>query len=156
MLTSDVLGEVKFSYYGQFCQLAAEKKSYDYGFRKMPFGRRKGGTGIFEESGVKYVLCMKVSRIDKEKRVVEIMVRLYCRHKEGNDCLCTDCSALVEYARYRLERCPFGERKTSCKRCSVHCYKPEMRERMRQVMRFSGPRMLFRHPWIAMKHLLQK
>lgn len=99
---------------------------------------------------------MKISRIDREKRVVEIMVRLYCRRKEGNDCLCVDCNALLEYAYHRLDRCPFGEQKSSCKGCSIHCYKPEMRERMRQVMRFSGPRMLLYHPWIALRHLLQK
>lgn len=99
---------------------------------------------------------MKTSRIDKEKKTVEIMIRLYCRRRERNARLCADCEALLEYAYRRLERCPFGEGKTSCRRCPVHCYQPEMRARMRQVMRFSGPRMLLHHPWIALKHLLRK
>ena len=72
-----------------------------------------------------------------------MMVRLYCRKQEGNDCLCEECRALLEYAHARLEHCPFGERKTSCKHCKIHCYKPGMRQKMRQVMRYAGPRMLF-------------
>ena len=55
---------------------------------------------------------MDMSRIEREKRVVGMMVRLYCRKQEGNDCLCEECRALLEYAHARLEHCPFGERKT--------------------------------------------
>lgn len=69
---------------------------------------------------------MDMSRIEREKRVVGMMVRLYCRKQEGNDCLCEECRALLEYAHARLEHCPFGERKTSCKHCKIHCYKPGM------------------------------
>lgn len=61
---------------------------------------------------------------------------------------------LLRYAHARLDHCPFGEKKSACKECTVHCYKPVMRERMRQVMRFSGPRMLLYAPWQAIRHLL--
>ena len=54
----------------------------------------------------------------------------------------------------RLERCPFGEQKPTCANCLVHCYKADMRERMREVMRFAGPRMLRRHPILALWHVL--
>lgn len=37
----------------------------------------------------------------------------------------------------------------------VHCYKPEMREKIREVMRFSGPRMIFHHPYLAIKHVIE-
>lgn len=84
------------------------------------------------------------------------MIRLYCRKKEGYLQLCKECTFLQEYAYVRLEHCPFGEKKTSCKRCKVHCYKPEMREKMRRVMRFAGPRMLWYHPWTALEHLFRK
>lgn len=84
------------------------------------------------------------------------MIRLYCRKKERNKQFCESCRQLLEYACTRLDHCPFGERKTTCKRCCIHCYKPELRERMREVMRFAGPRMLFYHPLIALKHLLTK
>ncbi|WP_044137786.1 nitrous oxide-stimulated promoter family protein [Bacteroides oleiciplenus] len=96
------------------------------------------------------------SRIEKEKQTVEQMIRLYCRKKEGNETLCPQCRKLLEYAQTRLSRCPFGERKSTCRICTVHCYKPEMRERMRIVMRWAGPRMLFYHPAAAIRHLWQE
>ena len=37
---------------------------------------------------------------------------------------------------------------------SVHCYQPQMREQIRQVMRYSGPRMLLYHPVLAIWHLV--
>ena len=74
--------------------------------------------------------------------------------KEKNTVLCPDCEELLRYAHTRLDRCPFGEKKSSCKKCTVHCYKPVMRERMRQTMRFAGPRMIFYSPWAAIRHLL--
>lgn len=97
-----------------------------------------------------------MSRIEREKKTVELMIRLYCRKKDKSEYLCPGCQELLHYALERLERCPFGEHKTSCKHCTVHCYKPEMRELMRRVMRFSGPRMLFYHPLAALRHLIFK
>ena len=86
--------------------------------------------------------------------MVELMIRMYCRMKEGNRELCPDCLELIDYAHARLSHCKFGEQKTTCKKCPVHCYKPEMRERIRNVMRWSGPRMIFHHPVLAIKHLV--
>ena len=98
----------------------------------------------------------KTSRIEKEKLVVKEMIELYCKKKEKNKELCEECKSLLDYAYKRLDHCTFGEYKSSCQKCPIHCYKKDMRERMRQVMRFSGPRMLFYHPVAALKHLLQK
>lgn len=95
---------------------------------------------------------MSASRITQEKETVERMIRLYCRKKEGQESLCADCRSLLAYAWERLEKCPFGERKSACKRCSVHCYRSDMRERMRRIMRFSGPRLLFYHPGDVWRH----
>ena len=67
--------------------------------------------------------------------------------------LCPDCAALEAYACQRSDHCPFIRTKTFCSQCKVHCYHPEMRERIRQVMRFSGPRMLWVHPVLAVRHL---
>ena len=97
---------------------------------------------------------MKV--IEQEQHTVEQMVHIYCRHKEGNKDLCPGCRELLQYAHARLERCRFGEQKTTCRRCPVHCYKPDMKERMRAVMRYAGPRMLFFHPIAAIRHLIHK
>ena len=94
-----------------------------------------------------------MSRIAEEKKTVEQMIRLYCRLKEGHPELCPECKALLEYAHARLDRCKFGEQKKTCRQCPVHCYKKDMRERMRAVMRFSGPRMMLYHPVDAIKHL---
>ncbi|MEG1562968.1 MAG: nitrous oxide-stimulated promoter family protein [Bacteroides sp.] len=90
----------------------------------------------------------------QEKKTVERMIRLYCRKKEKNTVLCPACEELLRYACTRLDRCPFGEKKGSCRKCSVHCYQPAMRQRMREVMRFSGPRMFFYAPLATIRHLL--
>lgn len=85
------------------------------------------------------------------------MLRMYCRSKHGQaDGLCPACRELEYYAHERLEHCLFGENKPACKQCTVHCYKPFYRSRIKDVMRFSGPRMLFRHPLYAWKHLKQQ
>lgn len=93
---------------------------------------------------------------EREKELVSQMIALYCRkqHHTGN-ALCPDCAALDTYARSRSDRCPFMETKTFCSNCKVHCYKPEMRERIRTVMRFSGPRMIFHHPVTAVRHVIE-
>ena len=82
------------------------------------------------------------------------MIRLYCRKKHGyKKQLCPECSLTLDYARERTEKCPFGANKPVCSKCKVHCYKPEFREKIRTIMRFSGPRMILYHPLLAIKHL---
>lgn len=94
-------------------------------------------------------------RVAREKRTFAAMVALYCRrHHRQRECLCADCQELLDYAFARLERCPHGEDKPACADCSIHCYKPALRQRVRQVMRCAGPRMLWRHPYLAIRHLL--
>lgn len=92
----------------------------------------------------------------KEQYVVRQMILLYCRkkHKKQLGELCEDCRKLADYATQRSEKCPFMEHKTFCSNCKVHCYKPEMREQIRKVMRFSGPRMILYHPVLAIWHLI--
>ena len=86
---------------------------------------------------------------EREKRLVSQMIALYCKklHHTGKTGLCSECKALSDY--------PFMETKTFCSNCKVHCYKPEMRERIRKVMRFSGPRRIFSHPVVAMRHVIE-
>ena len=87
---------------------------------------------------------------EREKAVVSEMIALYCRRQHGRkNGLCPECTALNTYARQRSDKCPFMETKTFCSNCKVHCYKNanqeigvEMREEIRTVMRFSGPRMI--------------
>lgn len=93
----------------------------------------------------------------KEQRVVGEMITLYCRknHKEyKKGQVCPECQKLISYASARSEHCPFMEKKTFCANCKVHCYKTDMREKIRTVMRFSGLRMLLYHPILAMWHVI--
>jgi hypothetical protein len=92
-------------------------------------------------------------KVRRERRTIRAMVGIYCRdHHGGRKALCAECQALVDYALGRLERCPFGDQKTVCAQCPVHCYKPAMRTAVKSVMRYAGPRMLFRHPLLALQH----
>ena len=91
----------------------------------------------------------------REKETVSLMIAIYCRQKHGCKTLCPDCAALDAYARQRSDKCPFMESKTFCSNCRVHCYKADMREKIRAVMRFSGPRMIFHHPIIAVSHVIE-
>lgn len=99
---------------------------------------------------------MTMKRIEEEKRVVEQMIRLYCRRKEGNHTLCPSCQELLDYAQGRLDRCRYGEAKPTCKVCPIHCYRPAMKERIQAVMRWAGPRMILYHPVAAIKHVLRE
>lgn len=92
---------------------------------------------------------------EREKALVSRMIALYCKKNHGGKSLCPDCAALDAYARQRSDRCPFMETKTFCSNCHVHCYKPEMREKIRAVMRFSGPRMILYHPLLAVRHVME-
>ena len=53
------------------------------------------------------------------------MIDIYCQKKHGNNKgeLCEECSELLEYAHKRLSFCKFGENKSTCSRCPIHCYK---------------------------------
>ncbi|MFO0909015.1 MAG: nitrous oxide-stimulated promoter family protein [Isosphaeraceae bacterium] len=95
-------------------------------------------------------------RRSRELRTVAAMIEIFCQghHQPGRGTLCEACQSLHDYARCRLERCPFGEAKPTCADCPIHCYKPEMRAAIREVMRYSGPRMLLTHPWLAIRHLI--
>lgn len=92
---------------------------------------------------------------EKEKRIISLMISLYCHKKHGTtNELCDKCKALRDYAFMRSDKCPHMESKTFCSNCKTHCYKPSMRQSIREVMRFSGPRMIFYHPIILFKHIL--
>ncbi|WP_220637008.1 nitrous oxide-stimulated promoter family protein [Georgfuchsia toluolica] len=92
----------------------------------------------------------------RELKTIATMVDMYCRG-HGHDrrgTLCPSCVMLLEYAARRLERCVFGDAKPTCANCVVHCYSANMREQIRVVMQWAGPRMLLRHPIQAIMHLL--
>ena len=94
---------------------------------------------------------------DREKKLVPVMIRKYChsKHVTKGEELCVECKALTEYALFRLEKCPFKVNKQFCSFCKIHCYKPEMRQKIKGVMKWSGPRMILTHPVFAFKHVFQ-
>lgn len=94
-------------------------------------------------------------RMDRERRTIIVMVRIYCRDHHGTKGggLCDECVGLREYAFASLEKCRYQDAKPTCANCPTHCYRPDMQERVRGVMRYSGPRMLLRHPVLAIAHL---
>ena len=94
-------------------------------------------------------------RIARERKTIEYMIQIHCYGQHGvSDTLCSECKELLEHARQRLAKCPFQEKKLTCAKCSVHCYKTAKREQIRQVMRYAGPRMLYKHPVLTLFHLL--
>jgi hypothetical protein len=94
----------------------------------------------------------------KDLRVLIDFVGVYCRSKHGDHpkakdeagdsvtgktLLCPDCAELVGYAREKRRKCPLVP-KPSCKNCHIHCYGREYRARVREIMAFSGRRMILR------------
>jgi hypothetical protein len=70
--------------------------------------------------------------------------------------LCPACAALLDYATHRIDACRFDGNKPTCGRCAVHCFRASERDAIRHVMRYSGPRMITRHPYLAVRHLFDR
>lgn len=94
-------------------------------------------------------------RTGREWKTIQAMIAIHCADLHGPAAgLCGECGELRDYALQRLERCPYGETKPTCVNCPIHCYQQTMRERIRVVMRYAGPRMIRRHPWLALMHIV--
>lgn len=95
------------------------------------------------------------ARLERERRTVAAMIAIYCRAEHRFETsLCPECADLEAYTRLRLEKCPYGEAKPTCANCPIHCYQPHRREQIRRVMAFAGPRILWRYPVLAVRHML--
>lgn len=97
-------------------------------------------------------------RLINEFKTITAMLNIYCKAHHSNrynkSILCSECIELQDYAKRRLNHCPFQEKKPTCGNCEIHCYKKSMRNRIQAVMRYAGPRMIYKHPFMAIKHLL--
>jgi hypothetical protein len=95
------------------------------------------------------------ARLERERQTMHAMIACFCRgvHGSSGD-LCAGCAELLAYATGRLERCPFGETKPTCAKCPIHCYQPQRREQVKAVMRYAGPRLMWRHPIMSLRHML--
>jgi hypothetical protein len=96
-----------------------------------------------------------MNRLQREHRTMQKMVAIYCadRHADS-ETPCPECETFLDYAEVRLDKCPYGSDKPTCANCPVHCYKPHYRAQAKQIMRYSGPRMLLRHPILTVFHYL--
>jgi hypothetical protein len=96
------------------------------------------------------------SRLQRELKTIGTMLEMYCgdHHRQPPGKLCPDCEDLQHYAEQRLRHCPFQINKPTCGKCTIHCYRPGLRQQIRAVMRYAGPKMVFRHPLLALRHLL--
>ena len=95
-------------------------------------------------------------RLARERLTMSKMVGIYCaaHHGSDGDSLCEECREFLDYAERRLRKCPYGDQKPTCANCPVHCYKPARKDQAREIMRYAGPRMLLRHPLLAIAHQL--
>ena len=102
---------------------------------------------------------MSNNKVKWEEKTLRFMIVMYCRGNHGTskgEELCTECKSVLEYSMERLSKCPLKPDKPACSKCHIHCYKPEYRESVRKIMRFSGPRMVYTHPVLAVRHLYNK
>jgi hypothetical protein len=92
----------------------------------------------------------------RERATMTKMIGIYCagHHDSSGGELCSTCQDFLDYAELRLQKCPYGDEKPTCANCPVHCYKPARRVQAREIMRYAGPRMLLRHPILAIAHQL--
>jgi len=93
-----------------------------------------------------------------EIKTLQQMITMYCHahHSTSRNELCADCSALFEYAGQRIDKCFYGDDKPVCSQCTVHCYKPEMREKIKAVMQYSGPKMMWTSPILSLRYMYRK
>ena len=97
-----------------------------------------------------------MSKIEKEKDIVKFMIQYHCIKNHNKKEICISCIDLINYAHEKLSICPFGEKKTLCLKCKIHCYSKEKREEIRKVMSYVGPRMLYLKPIQYVKHIFNK
>jgi len=119
-------------------------------------GGREGYRTLRQLAAVspKVVRRMK-GRLLREEKTIRVMIEMYCRDRHGSKgALCSRCRELCEYAEKRLRNCPYGAKKPTCAACPIHCYQGGMREEVRRVMRYAGPRMMFEHPLLAIGHFI--
>ncbi|NLI72500.1 MAG: nitrous oxide-stimulated promoter family protein [Bacteroidales bacterium] len=83
--------------------------------------------------------------ISKEKRITHYR-------------LCANCYELIDKAFQHTERCPHSTYKTFCHECPTMCYRKEDQEKMLPIMRYSGKKIMWKHPmytWRFIKNLLK-
>ena len=98
----------------------------------------------------------KSVRIDREKRTINAMIIIYCHSQHENKTgLCDECNKTLEYAFLKIEHCRHHSKKPVCNKCTIHCFSKEMREKIKIIMRFAGPKMIFKHPYLGLMRFVE-
>jgi len=98
-------------------------------------------------------MTISETRLSREEETFRKMAGIYCRnHHSSRSQLCQTCEEMVQYVTERVSVCPYGDEKPVCGKCPAHCFTPEMRDKVRLLMAFAGPRMMVRHPILAIRH----
>ncbi len=85
------------------------------------------------------------SKVEKDIQVLRDFIQIYCATKhtdrpktdEDSVHLCEECHETLQYSARRRELCPQNPKPT-CKNCEIHCYLPEQRAKIKEIMRVSG------------------
>lgn len=95
-----------------------------------------------------------MNELKRERKTMYHMINIYCKahHKKSIES-CDECNEFWEYTNKRLDHCPYGENKPNCKQCPVHCYTGDMKEHAKKIMRYSGPKMAYKHPILAIIYM---
>jgi len=96
------------------------------------------------------------SRLEREFQTINAMINIYCEnhHQAINEKMCDECTEILKYAQEKLSRCPFQNNKPTCGKCLIHCYNKTMQTEVKAIMRFAGPKMIWRQPMMAIQHLI--
>lgn len=98
--------------------------------------------------------CILSGNLAIELQTIEKMTEIYCLAHHGQP-LCNSCSDFISHAQQKLDRCVYGQDKPACKHCPIHCYKPHYKQQAQTIMRYAGPRMIFKHPILTIRHLIK-
>jgi hypothetical protein len=102
-------------------------------------------------------MMKKENRLNRERETIKVMVNMYCRSVHSSSgIICSDCQSLLDYACLKIDHCLFGSEKPACSECCVHCYEKEKRESIKMIMRYAGPRMLYKYPCLGIMHFVNK
>jgi hypothetical protein len=114
-----------------------------------------------------------IREIAKDLGVLGKFVAVYCRHHHrdaerksfamkgmdlsktslGKRKVCADCARLLSHAVTKRAICHL-EPKPACRLCTEHCYAPDYRQRIREVMKFSGRHLILRGRLDLLFHFL--
>jgi hypothetical protein len=136
---------------------------------------------LYERHGICYSFYMTVSlatasdttELYQDLKTLALFIQIYCRYKHkdaekavaalkthnvsliaGRDLLlCPECQQLLAHAFTKRSHCPMHP-KPACKHCPSHCYHPSYRAQIREVMKYSGRKLLLSGRLDYLFHLL--